>query len=313
MTRPQVTHRTLVAFPGVPAIRIWSYDKLLRARSLPRATWIFTDMDRLSPWELELAAHVYRELRSHGQRVLNDPARVCHRHALLKRLKSAGINRFDVWRIDESESVDRWPVFLRTESAHRGPLTGLIEDAGQLRLEIEKAVNAGYPERDLMVVEYCAEPVHGNLFRKLATFRVGDRLVPTLAVHDNQWAAKYGQLGVAGTELYREELAGLAENRYADALNQAFEIGHVEYGRADFALVSGAPQIYEINTNPTIGRVLEHPDPVRVESGRLWEGNFVAALVAIDTPSGAPTRIKDRILAKQRRRDFWMTRSRWVV
>lgn len=313
MTRPQVTHRKLLEFPGVPAIQVWSYDRLLRARRLPWATWIFTDMDRLGPWELELAAHCYRELRSHGMRVLNDPARVCHRHRLLKRLKAAGVNRFEVWRTDEATAVDRWPVFLRTESAHRGPLSDLIGNAGQLGQEIEKALSTGYPEADLMVVEYCAEPVQEQLFRKLATFRVGDRLVPTLAVHDSHWAAKHGQLGIAGAELYREELASLSENRHADALNKAFEIGHVEYGRADYALVSGVPQIYEINTNPTIGRVLDHPDPARVESGRVWERNFVAALAAIDAPAGAPVPINDGILSRQRRRDLWMTRSRWVI
>ena len=36
------------------------------ARFLPRATWIFTDFDRLSFWELELAARVYRNLIGSG-------------------------------------------------------------------------------------------------------------------------------------------------------------------------------------------------------------------------------------------------------
>lgn len=45
-----------------------------------------------------------------------------------------------------------------TESAHREPLTDLIGDIEHLRQEIDRAIDAGYPARDLMVVEYCAEP-----------------------------------------------------------------------------------------------------------------------------------------------------------
>lgn len=313
MTWPQETHRKLAAFPGVPEIRVWSYDALFRARRLPTATWLFTDLDRLGFWELELAAHVYRELAGHGMRVLNDPARFCPRFDLLRRLHGAGLNRFRVWRPEEAAAVDRWPVFLRTESAHRGPLTGLIGEAGQLRREIDQALATGYPERDLMIVEYCAEPLRPGLFRKHAAFRVGDRIVTTLAVHDGQWAAKYGQEGIAGAQLYREELANLPVARHADVLMRAFEIGRTEYGRVDYALVAGEPQVYEINSNPTIGRTEAHPDAFRIESARVWERNFTAALAAIDCAHGPAVRVEDRLLVRQRRRDRWLFRSRWVT
>lgn len=307
------THRKLLDFPGLPEVRLWTYDKLFRSRSLPAATWIFTDMDRLGFWELELAARAHRMLRSHGMRTLNDPAKTAHRFDLLKRLHASGLNRFNVWRPGDAAAVDKWPVFLRTESAHRGPLTGLIENAGELGRELDKAIDAGHPERDLMIVEYCAEPVREGLFRKHAVFRVGDRMVTTLAVHDTSWLAKRGQQGVAGKELYLEELENLDQNPHAGKLRQAFEIGNIEYGRADYAMVAGEPQVYEINTNPSIGRVLSHPDPSRIQSSRIWERNFVEALAAIDSPGGAPARLDERILAKQRRRDLWMTRSRWVI
>ncbi len=307
------THRRLLDFPGLPPMRIWSYDRLFRSRSLPAATWIFTDMDRLSFWELELAAHAYGELQSHGLRVLNDPARVASRFSLLKRLNSSGLNRFNVWRPDEAASISQWPVFLRTESAHRGPLTDLIGTVQELRAELAKALDAGYPERDLMIVEYHAEPLREGLFRKQAIFRVGDRMVTTLAVHDTGWMAKRGKLGVAGESLYREELEYMSSNPHAEKLKLAFELGRIEYGRADYAIVGGEPQVYEINTNPNIGRVLSHPDPSRVKSSAIWERNFVEALAAIDTSPGAPVRLADKVLARQRKRDWLLTRSRWVI
>ncbi|TCJ19775.1 hypothetical protein EZJ19_01210 [Parasulfuritortus cantonensis] len=313
MTWPRDTHRSLSQYPGAPKVQVWSYDALFRARRLPRATWLFTDMDRLGFWELELAAHAYRELAGHGMPVLNDPGRFCGRFDLLERLHGAGVNRFRVWRPGRAAAVDRWPVFLRTEAAHRGPLTGLITAPEALAAAIEAALAAGYPERDLMIVEYCAEPIRDNLFRKHAAFRVGARIVTSLAVHDTGWAAKYGVEGVAGSELYREELANLAENGHADVLMRAFETAHLEYGRVDYALVAGTPQIYEINSNPSIGHVVRHPDPARLESARLWERNFAAALAAIDSAPGPSVTVGDARLRKQRRRDRLMLRSRWVV
>ncbi len=313
ITRSKVrTHRRVRDIPGAPAYRIWTYDAVFRARRLPAATWVFTDLDRLSFWELELAAHVYRELLAHGVRVLNDPAKLCQRYALLRRLYVAGFNRFNVWRVDDASSLNRWPVFLRTESGHRGVLTDLIEDVEQLGREIERILAAGYPSRDLMIVEYCAEPVRDGLFRKLAMFRVGEQMVPTLAVHDTDWIAKAGKHAVADAEHYEEELAGMSDNIYSDALKQAFTIGETDYGRADFSLVGGKPQIYEINTNPSIGRVKEHPYATRIQASQLWEQNFVAALRAIDSPAGPTVKLQDEHLRKQRWRDIFLLRSRWV-
>lgn len=307
------THQRLRQLPGVPRFRIWSYNEVFRSSRLPAATWIFTDLDRLSFWELELAAHVYRQLAAEGMQVLNDPARACHRFKLLWRLHKAGINRFRVWRIDEADEIDRWPVFLRTEASHRGPLTDLITNAGQLCSEIERALATGYPAKDLMVVEYCAEPVRDGLYRKLAVFRVADRLVPTLAVFDTRWTAKNGQVGVAGPELYEQERANMSKKDLDTAvLDRAFAIGEIEYGRMDYALVGESPQVYEINTNPYIGRVMDHPYSSRIDAGRIWEENFVEALHAIDSPSGRAVKISDPILCKQRRLDLFVWRSRWV-
>ena len=48
-------------------------------------------MDRLS-WELELTAELYRALVRAGQKVLNDPAQVLQRFALVRRLKDEGLS-----------------------------------------------------------------------------------------------------------------------------------------------------------------------------------------------------------------------------
>src|SRR5687768_18301081 len=83
-----------------PAMRILYYDEVFAKRRLPAATYVFTDLDRLSYWDLELAGHLYVRLKAEGLKVLNNPARVKQRYALLRALHQAGINDFNVYRLD---------------------------------------------------------------------------------------------------------------------------------------------------------------------------------------------------------------------
>lgn len=293
--------------------RVQNYDRALRSHSLPRGTYIFADVDRLGFWELELAARLHRVLAGAGLKVLNDPARVLQRFALLARLHHDGFNRFSVWRVEEQARPTRFPVFLRTQSAHRGVMSGLLHDAAEVEAAIAKALSQGLPIRELMLVEYCAQPVGENLFRKLATMRVGEAVFSTLCVHESKWAAKYGEMGVANEALYRDEYDIVSENRHGESLRPAFEAAAIEYGRADFSLVDGREQVYEINTNPNHGCIREHPVALRLQTDALYQERLLDATEAIDSPTGGvPVRVDDGLLAIQRKCDRWMTRAAWI-
>ena len=62
-----------------------------------------------------------------------------------------------------------------------------------------------------------------------------------------------------------------------------FDLAGVDYGRADFGLVGGRPQIYEINTNPEIKL---RPPPAKLqrrnESVDLFRSNYLEAMRTID-------------------------------
>lgn len=306
--------RRVAGFPGAPKIASYSYDRLFRSRRVPRGTWIFTDFDRLGFWELELAARAYRSLKTAGLTVLNDPAVACQRLTLLRRLNQQGFNRFGAWSVEAGEWPERYPVFLRAQSAHRGSFGGLLADRAALEDAISERIRRGVPRRELIAVEYCAEPLREGLFRKLAAYRVGPVMVPSLCVHQSSWVAKDGELGIAGEDHYEDEYRIVEEERYCTALRPAFEIGEIEFGRADFGIVGGQPQVYEINTNPTIGTLREHPFPIRLAADKLFQTKFAAALARIDTPASRERiKIKSSVLKEQRRRDRWMTKGRWVV
>ncbi len=304
------THDTLVG-AGTYDLRISDYRRALRARRLERATYLFGDLDRLDDWELELAARLYRRLGEAGMRVLNDPARVRQRGGLLRALRARGLNDFSAWRVEDGDWPDRYPVFLRREAGHGGPISDLLHDETEARRAVEAALADGVPSRALLLVEYRGEPVREALFRKLGMYRVGERLVPALCAHETTWVAKVGQLGIAGEELYRDEYEMIRTDRHVADLRPAFELAEVEYGRADFGIAGGRVQVWEINTNPHLGPRAPHPFPIREAARDLAFGRLVEAFEAIDTAGGGAIRIDDEILARQRRYDRWPLRPPW--
>ncbi len=275
------THADVLAAAPARAATL-SYEDALNRRTLPTATYVFTDLDRLSPLGMERAALYYRQMRHAGLRVLNDPSRFVGRYALLRALHAAGINPFTAHRAQPDVTPSRWPVFLRKKAGHQAPLSDLIHDPDTLRRAIAGAVADGARQDDLIVVEYSAEPLPCGLFRKLSVYRIGDRYLADSCVHDRGWMAKIGQDGIAPPELYADELRIMRDNPFQEAVRPAFELAGIEYGRVDFGLVGGQPRIYEINTNPHVQFLGNTASPFRTETRRLFKEKYLAALAEID-------------------------------
>jgi hypothetical protein len=222
------------------------------------------------------------------------------------------VNDFNAYRLDEGLRPARYPVFLRRASGHGRPSSALLGDWEAARRAIDAALESGIPESSLLLVEYAAEPVRPGVFRKLAVSRIGRRLVPQACVHDDRWLVKYGKLGPATPELYADEHRLLRENPFAETLERAFEIAGIDYGRADFGLVGGRVQVYEINTNPTLKPGRSHPDSQRTESLRfVWE-RHLEALRELDPGAlaGPPVALDDPRLRRHQGLQGRLIRSR---
>lgn len=289
-----VTHKythTLVP-KSLNFVRQMSYPMLLARRRLPRATYIFSDFDRLNFWQVEVAANVYRQLEAAGCRVLNDPARALPRLALLQRLKRLGINTFSVWPAEQADLVDKFPVFVRTISAHRGNLSDLIHCKEDLLLAVDAYITDGWPISDLMISEYRAEPLHDDVFRKMAVHRVGDALFHAPSAHERNWMAKYGEVGVAGEAAYADDLKIVEDSPYAAHVLKAFDAAGISYGRADCALVEGRVETYEINTNPSMEAWGTHPFQDRFSAIKKFQASYDAAMNDLnEEKSGLTVRI----------------------
>ena len=53
-----------------------SYETIVRRPTVERVTYIFADLERLTPDELRIVASLFRVLRHVGLRTLNNPARI---------------------------------------------------------------------------------------------------------------------------------------------------------------------------------------------------------------------------------------------
>ena len=259
-----------------------SYERALTAAALPPATFVFTDLDRLTRQGLDRAAACHRRLRRAGMRVLNDPARFLDRFRLLQALRAAGINPFTAWRATPDLVPPRWPVFVRRIRGHHGPRSGLIHDLGHLRREIAAALAAGTAPDDLIVVEYCAEPLPCGFFCKFSVFRLGEAVFAEACVFHDGWVAKRGELRFDRPDLDAGELRVVHENPHGRAMAPVFALAGVEYGRVDFGMVGGRPAVYEINTNPYIELDDEAATPLQRETLRVVGRNYLAALARLD-------------------------------
>ena len=289
-----------------PKVRIAAYDQLFRARKAAAATYIFSDIERLQPIELRLAADLYRALGEAGLARLNNPAIAMGRYELLRALRRADFNPFNAYRAEDQPRPARFPVILRREFDHRPPMRQLVETQSELDQWLANARKEGMPLRGWLVIEFCAEPIGPGMWRQFGTFRIGDRMHVDHGVVEDSWCAKRGTAGLASEEIILGTRKSIETNEFADAIRPAFEIGGIEYGRADHATVGGRQVVYEINTNPTIGRPRATRSPIYTEALAFARRRFAKLLWDIDSGDGRKVAFpRGRLLELYRRKDFW--------
>ena len=268
-------------FP-VPDIEVDTYERVILQAEVAKATYVFTDLERLTPAETQAASCLYQALRDAGLRVLNNPARVKLRVEFLREMHRHGINPFRAYRADDFPRPDRFPVFIRSENDHLKSGSALIEDQRALEAALARLQSDGVPLRGMLVIEFCASPYADGIWHKWGTLRAASNLsLDHIAVDDN-WLVKTGQWDMLAEDIVADEYEAVLSNRFSDAARRAFDIACIEFGRADHGLHEGKPVFYEINTNPFVGHYVRDSKPLRAETQVLARTRFAAALEQID-------------------------------
>ncbi|HKT14366.1 MAG TPA: hypothetical protein VJR87_03065 [Allosphingosinicella sp.] len=234
------------------SIRIIPYGGLPRIPSFGPGPIIFTDLDRLPIKAFPRHIALADKLAADGHAILNHPRRALGRFALLRRLQERGINDFNVHRLSDWRQVRRFPVFIRRENVHGRAITGLLPDAAWLGDAV-----AGLSDSDpadlaeMMIVEFGNAPGADGRYRKYGAFRVGEQIYAQHCYSSDDWWVKFNSATFT-PEQRREHDDYAAANPHRAQLRKMFDVASIEYGRADYCVVDGRVQVFEINTNPSV-------------------------------------------------------------
>ncbi len=267
----------------LPRIKVLSYESLPHRRSLKQGTYIFSDIERLTQERAKILSAIWEELASVNNRLqlLNHPLRSMRRYTLLRTLYEQGVNRYNIYRLAECRLPGQFPVFVRGENDHHGNLTPLLETQGALDAAINVLSQQGQGLRDKVMIEFCNTADPDGVFRKYSAYIVGERIFPQHMMFGQGWMLKnVNSLAKKKMELY-EEQHYLKNNPHESQLGAVFQLAGINYGRVDYGMLDNKPQIWEINTNPTLMHIAPGPAKCSRERSRFVQ-RMIAALEEID-------------------------------
>lgn len=268
--------------PLVPRLQALSYENLFKRRTLPNGTYIFGEVDLLSNAAAERAAAVWAGLLDVPDNVvLNHPTSSMKRYELLRTLRVLGVNTFDVYRLTEARRPTRFPVFLRDANDHTGSLTTLLDTREALDLELARLCREGRSRDDKLIVEYCDTKDDHGVYRKYSAFIIGETVIPVPIAFSRQWVTK-GSDAVLSDDLIREEWDYVTTNPHLPQLKEIFALAHISYGRVDYGVLNGMPQVWEINTNPHFDIPYRAAPPARLPACQHIAESINAAFRTLD-------------------------------
>jgi hypothetical protein len=272
-----------------------TYEELFCEGAGPIGHYIFTDFDRLSRYELECAAAFANALNRAvpEARILNHPLKALERYSLLIALHRAGINDFTATRLEEGGRPPQYPVFIRAEDGYGGPETDLIYSDAEFDAAVENMIRLGLPRRGRIAIGFANERSPDGYFHKYGAFNIAGRIVPHDLMYSQNWVVKIRSSSTAWTagrdseygsspEGIANELRYIEGNPHTEILLRAFGIAGIDYGRADYGVVDGRVQIFEINTNPHLPW-RDTPDN-RAERRAIVDRGLLEAFEALNTP-----------------------------
>ena len=239
-------------------VRVLPYEEVLRGGPVSDGAYIFAGTDRLSRPLQALASELQALLAAQGDRVriLNQPDLTIRRLELLQMLNRSGQSRFRAYRVTENVIPERFPVFLRLESDHTGSLTDLLwtqEEVNDAIASVTPEIVADrYQASDLLMVEFLDTSDAAGIFRFYGAHVVGDRIIPRFIVFSRGWAVKFPD--IVDDANVAEEWRFVRENPHQEELLEISARARVQYGRFDYTMSEGKVQVWELNTNPTLGK-----------------------------------------------------------
>jgi hypothetical protein len=271
-------------------VAVVTYEMLLAGRvDVPEqgGAYIFTNFGNVRAMAPDAQSAIRalhkRLLEQNGvARVLNDPDKSLLRYDLLRMLHERGVNSFNAFRTDEPADGLRYPCFIRHEREARFDNPVLAQDPQQYGallngLTWQQGTRAGF-----ITVEFCDVVSSDGFYRKYGAFVIGDRIVPRHVHVGRKWFLR--TVDLSGPSEMAEEKVYVATNPHKDMLLECARAAGISYGRFDYGLLGGRPQIWEININAAFYSY-EPSIPERVPPLERFAAKYAEAMIALD-PQG---------------------------
>ena len=235
-------------------LNLITYEQIIRYKYILNGTYIFSDVELLTPLQAEEVAKIWQWLSTiKNLRLLNHPTRSMKRYELLRNLYYNGSNEFNVYYINEYKTPNKFPIFLRVANDHHGPTTQLLNARKELNNAIDELDRQGKSKENLIITEFCDTSDEQGIFRKYSALIVGDRIIPFSVFLGSSWMLKN-----AGNEQAEQikKIRNLEESEFVETnpheseLRKIFQTARIDYGRIDYSILKGKIQTWEINTNP---------------------------------------------------------------
>jgi len=271
---------------------IRTYQDLAGLQHLRAGPIIFSDIERLTDADRALASDVFRVVAKDRPDVpiLNNPATTLRRYDLLTRLHRDGLNPFRVYRLTDTTTPQRFPVFLRYENDHTGATTGLLHNQAELDRAIVRTQIRQHDLRELLIVEFVDTSNRDGRYLKYGAFVVGSTIVARHAPSSTDWVVKFRD-AIQTPDTADFELSYVRNNPHASLLHRLFNIGSVAFGRIDYAMLGDSLVTWEINTNPIIMTSARDTHPLSVQRQELFVSRFQAAFDAVQPEDLDPSPI----------------------
>jgi len=212
---------------------------------------VFTGLNRFGPRLATGAEALFSSIwEATGVEPLNQPSRVLGRLELLKTLYQQGKNRFRARGAWEDLSDLHFPVFVRDRSQDGG-VPRLLFSRREIETEIGWALVRGAEVRQLIVVEFLDTKGQDGLYRKYSAYVVGEKVIPVSLERGRDWVLRY-PVAEFSPEGLEEEKAFVVEDPHGTALREVRSLAGVGFGRMDYSMLQGEPQVWEMNTLPTM-------------------------------------------------------------
>ena len=241
-------------------VQVRRYESLTPELELDTGAHIFSALDQLTPAGREAVTILHDRLAPScaPELLLNNPRKFRRRGDLLRMFFEAGINTFNAYRVTDSFDAIRYPVFVREESEHNGAVTGLITGRRDLVRALRALRGRGFRSANLLIVELCDLSDPEGLFHTASAFKVGEYIVPAHLLRGRHWMLKWTESD-HGEQALRENLEFVTGNPHGEWLRRIFALAGIDYGRIDYGVRGDTLQVWEINTNPTLGPPRQPP------------------------------------------------------